>query len=206
MSDFTLFLGKFLKHGTKIASVAPSSRRLAQATIRGIDWSANPTIIELGAGTGPITRAIAEKITTGGRLIAIERDADFAALLRDRFANSSNVEIVEADCGDLSAILADRGIRRVDHVVSGLPVPSFPSVLRVELFRAVGEVLEPNGSYRQITELAWVYQRMYRRYFDDVRFVFEPLNFPPSGAYHCRGLRVARQSVTGSSAMVQQMQ
>ena len=33
MSDFTLFLGKFLKHGTAIASLAPSSRWLSRATV-----------------------------------------------------------------------------------------------------------------------------------------------------------------------------
>ena len=33
MSDFTLFLGKFFRHGTAIASVAPSSRWLSRLTV-----------------------------------------------------------------------------------------------------------------------------------------------------------------------------
>lgn len=192
IGDAALFLGKFLRHGTRIASIAPSSRFLAEATIRGIDWSASPTIVELGAGTGPITRAIAGRMTIGSRLIAIERDPDFARLLRDRFADAPGVEVVEGDCCDLPAILALKGIDRVDHVVSGLPVPSFPMALREGLFRSVNEVLDPSGSYRQITELAWVYLPLYRSYFEDVTFVFEPRNFPPAGAYHCRGLKANR--------------
>ena len=39
MSDFTLFLGKFLKQGTAIASLAPSSRWLSRATVRNVDWA-----------------------------------------------------------------------------------------------------------------------------------------------------------------------
>lgn len=188
LGDSALFFAKFLRHGTKIASLAPSSRWLADATIRGIDWSARPTLVELGAGTGPITRAIVDRIAgSGGRLIAIERDSDFANRLRERFASAEGVEIVEGDCRDLRGMLADRGIERVDHVVSGLPVPSFPRELRDDLFRVVSAILDPSGTYRQITELAWVYQGLYRRYFDEVRFVFEPRNFPPAGAYHCRG-------------------
>lgn len=186
MSDAALFFGKFLRHGTKIASLAPSSRWLAEATVRGIDWAEAGAIVELGAGTGPITRAIAERARPDCRVLAMERDPDFARLLRERFAGSPNVEVLEADCRDLAAVLADRGIARADHVVSGLPVPSFPPGLREALFRAVGRVLSPEGSYRQITELAWVYRGLYRRHFDDVKFVFEPRNLPPAGAYHCR--------------------
>jgi phosphatidylethanolamine/phosphatidyl-N-methylethanolamine N-methyltransferase len=198
-SDSALFFRKFLAHGTRIASVAPSSKWLAAATIRGIDWSVGPTIVELGAGTGPITHAIARKIAAGGRLIAIERDPDFAVRLHERFDAAPGVEIVEADCRDLRSILLERSIHRVDHVVSGLPVPSFSPELRQILFQAVGECLHPAGSYRQITELALVYQRLYRRYFHEVRFVFEPRNFPPAGAYHCRGLKFHSRSETPRS-------
>jgi len=87
------------------------------------------------------------------------------------------------------AILADRGIARVDHVISGLPVPSFPKDLQRDLFRNVRTVLDPSGTYNQITELPWVYWRFYRRVFERVQFRFEPRNFPPAGAYFCRGVK-----------------
>ena len=187
MSDFTLFLGKFLRHGTKIASLAPSSPWLARATVRGIDWERAKVVVELGAGTGPITRVLAERAKPDCRVLVLERDADFAVLLRDRFASLPNFEVIEGDVRDLAAILAERAVKKVDHVVSGLPVPSFPKELQRSLFEVVREVLTVEGSYHQITELAWVYQGLYRKYFDDVRFYFEPRNIPPAGAYVCRG-------------------
>ncbi len=189
MSDFTLFLGKFVRQGTAIASLAPSSRWLSQATVRNIDWSQAGVIVELGAGTGPITRVIAARARPECRVIVLERDPDFCRLLRARFQHLQNFDIIEGDVRDLAAILSARGTGPADHIVSGLPVPSFPKDLRDSLFGAVGQVLRPEGTYNQITELPWVYWRFYRRYFQDVEFLFEPRNLPPAGAYVCRGLK-----------------
>jgi phospholipid N-methyltransferase len=189
MSDHTLFLGKFFRHGTAIASLAPSSPWLSRTTVRNIAWERARVILELGAGTGPITRVLAEKAQPECKLVILERDPDFARLLRQRFHDRPNCDVVEGDVRDLPAILADRGIAQADHVVSGLPVPSFPRELQLDLFRSVKQFLAPNGTYNQITELPWVYWRFYRRFFDDVRFAFEPRNFPPGGAYFCRGVK-----------------
>jgi phospholipid N-methyltransferase len=189
MSDFSLFLGKFLKHGTAIASLAPSSPWLSRATVRNVDWARARVLVELGAGTGPVTRVLAEKAPPECRVVVVERDSDFARLLRDRFAHLPNFEVVEADARDLAAVLDDLGVGRADHVISGLPVPSFPKDLQRGLFRVVRGVLDPSGTFNQITELPWVYWRFYRRYFDDVRFAFELRNFPPAGAYFCRGVK-----------------
>jgi phospholipid N-methyltransferase len=189
MSDFTLFLGKFLRQGTAIASLAPSSPWLSRTTVRNIDWSKANVLVELGAGTGPITRVLAEKAAPGCKVVVLERDADFCRLLRERFENRDGFQIIEGDVRDLASILADRGIGQADHIVSGLPVPSFPVDLRQALFRVVSQVLRPEGTFNQITELPWVYLSFYRRYFESVEFIFEPRNLPPAGAYFCRGVK-----------------
>jgi ornithine lipid N-methyltransferase len=189
MSDFSLFLGKFLKHGTAIASLAPSSRWLSQTTVRNVPWQRARVVVELGAGTGPITRVLAEKAPTECRVVVVERDPDFARLLHQRFDRLANFDVVEADVHDLTELLADRGIRQVDAVISGLPVPSFPRDLQRDLFRAVKQILVPEGTYNQITEMPLVYWRFYKRFFDEVRFAFEPRNIPPAGAYFCRGVK-----------------
>ncbi len=189
MSDFLLFFGKFFRHGTKIASLAPSSPWLSRATVANVDWAKAGVIVELGAGTGPITRVIAERARPETKVVVLERDPDFARLLRERFSHLANFDVIEGDVRDLAAMLAERGIGRVDHIISGLPVPSFPKDLQLDLFRVVREVLEPEGTYNQITEIPWVYQGLYRKFFDEVRFVFEPRNVPPAGAYHCRKVK-----------------
>lgn len=190
MNDNALFLGKFLTQltrGNPIASIAPSSRWLSRTTVRNVDWDRAETLIELGAGTGPITRVLAERTRPGCRVLVVERDPDFAGLLRQRFGSLPHFEIVGGDALDLAQLLADRGITQADHVISGLPVPSFPRELRHALFRVVREILRPEGTFNQITEIPWVYWPLYRKHFDHVQFAFEPRNMPPSGAYFCRG-------------------
>jgi ornithine lipid N-methyltransferase len=186
MSDFTLFLGKFLKQGSAIASVAPSSRWLSRTTVRNVDWERCRALVELGAGTGPITRVIAANSRPDCPVVVVERDRDFARLLRERFQDRENVQIVEGDARDLASILAGRGITTVDHVISGLPVPSFPRDSQRELFRAVRTILRDGGTYNQITEIPWIFLRFYRKHFEQVEFVFEPFNLPPGGVYFCQ--------------------
>jgi ornithine lipid N-methyltransferase len=189
MNDFTLFLGKFLTQGTAIASVVPSSRWLAQTTVRNIDWGQARALVEVGAGTGPITQVIARNAAACCRVVVIERDPDFARLLRERFQGRPNFDIVQGDVCDLPSILAQLAIESVDHVISGLPVPSFPKSLQHAFFQAVSKVLRSDGTYNQITEIPWLYWQFYRRYFQDVSFVFEPRNLPPGGTYFCRGCK-----------------
>jgi phosphatidylethanolamine/phosphatidyl-N-methylethanolamine N-methyltransferase len=187
--DFSLFLGKFLRHGTAIASLAPSSPWLSRTTVRNVDWERARVLVELGAGTGPITRVLAEKARPDCRVVVLERDPDFARLLHERFGPLANFDVIEGDVRNLTEILTQRGIGQVDYVISGLPVPSFPKDLQRDLFRVVKQILAPEGTFNQITEMPWVYWRFYRRFFEDVRFVFEPRNFPPAGAYFCRGIK-----------------
>ena len=189
MKDSLLFLGKFLRHGTAIASLAPSSPWLSRTTVRNIDWDRTKVLVELGAGTGPITRVLAEKARADCRVVVLERDPDFARILRERFQGYANFDVVEGDVRDLTSILERLGISHVDAVISGLPVPSFPKDLQRDLFRAIKKILVPDGTYNQITEMPWVYLRFYRKFFHHVHFAFEPRNLPPAGAYYCRGVK-----------------
>jgi ornithine lipid N-methyltransferase len=189
MNDFLLFLGKFFKHGTAIASLAPSSPWLSRTTVRNISWDRVKVLVELGAGTGPITKVLAEKARPDCRVIVLERDPDFARILRERYQRLPNFDVVEGDVRDLAEILRGHGIDLVDSVISGLPVPSFPKDLQRDLFRVVKQVLAPGGTYNQITEMPWVYLRFYRKFFDRVQFAFEPRNLPPAGAYFCQGVK-----------------
>ena len=45
------------------------------------------------------------------------------------------------------------------------PSPRFPRICSDSLFRVVGQVLRPEGTFNQITELPWVYWRFYRTLF-----------------------------------------
>ena len=177
---------KFVKHGTSIASFAPSSRFLARMITKGIDYDRAKCIVELGAGTGPITKELVKRVKPHTKLIVVELDPDFCQRLRVRFPGT---DIVEGDAAQIDKLLADRGITEVDHIVSGLPLPSFPAKLRDAILASSARALGANGTFRQLTNMPWVYWRLYRGYFTDVRFNLVPLNLPPAGVYVCRGYR-----------------
>jgi ornithine lipid N-methyltransferase len=186
-SDIFLFLRKFLRHGTKIASVVPSSPTLSRSMAEGLPLASHQTIVELGAGTGPVTSALVERIAAleleGVRLLPIESDPDFCAVLRQKFPQ---LEIIEGDACRFAEMMKERGVGQVDHIVGGLPVPSLSPKDRHALMDGVRSLLKPDGMYQQLTELALVYRPLYKHFFHDVRFHFVPFNLPPSGWYECR--------------------
>jgi phospholipid N-methyltransferase len=178
-----LFFGKFLRHGRDIASFVPSSRFLARGVVEGVDFAAARCVVELGAGTGPITAELVRRAPSGCRLLVIERDPDFCARLRERFPG---VDVAEADAVDLDRLLAERGLDAVDHFFCGLPLPSFAPRDRDRVLDVVSRRMVPGGTFRQLTHMPWVYLRLYRRYFRDVRFRLVFRNLPPAGYYICR--------------------
>jgi phospholipid N-methyltransferase len=177
-------LRKFVAHGTAIASFSPSSRFLARSMVRGIDWVKAKCVVELGAGTGPITKELVKAANPATKLVIVERDPDFCRLLREKFPMH---DIVEGDACRLDEILATRSIKRADHIISGLPLPSFPAAVRDAIIGMSAKVLGPDGEFRQITNMPWIYQGLYKSYFRDVSFKLVPLNLPPGGVYFCRG-------------------
>ena len=187
--DWWLMVRKFLQHGTTIASFSPSSRFLSRKIVQGIDYDSARCIVELGAGTGPITKELVERAKPHTRLIIVEQDADFCKRLRTRFAHAPNAEIIEGDAAQIDKLLADRGITEVDHIVSGLPLPSFPAKLRDAILASSARALGGRGTFRQLTNMPLIYWRLYRGYFTDVRFQLVPLNLPPAGVYVCRGFK-----------------
>jgi phospholipid N-methyltransferase len=187
--DWWLMVRKFLEQGTTVASFAPSSRFLARSMIKGIDYDRAKVIVELGAGTGSITKELLDNIKPHTKFIIVERDPDFCNRLRTRFSEHTNADIIEGDAAQIDTLLADRGITNVDEIVSGLPLPSFTPSLRDAIIASSARALGDVGSFRQLTVMPWVYRRMYKSYFSDVRFQLVPLNVPPAGVYVCRGYK-----------------
>jgi phospholipid N-methyltransferase len=182
--DWWLMLRKFFQRGRVIASVAPSSRYLVTAILKGINFDTARCIVELGAGTGPITAELLRRAKPHTRVVILELDPDLCARLRKRFPDA---DIIEGDAAELGQILEERGIETVDHILSGLPLPSIPGPIRDRILDVSARRLHPEGSFRQLTVMPWVYYKLYRKYFSEVRFSFVFRNLPPGGVYICKG-------------------
>jgi phospholipid N-methyltransferase len=183
-SDVLLVLRKFLTNAKTVATVAPSSRALSRAILRGIDWAHTRAVVELGAGTGPITAELARVVPPRVRVVVNEYLPDFCTALRQKFPS---MDVAEGDAGRLTEMLAERGISQVDYVLSGLPLTHFAPADRDAVIDQAGRLLGPGGEFRQLTTAPWLYGGLYRRYFRQVAFRLVVWNLPPGGVYYCRG-------------------
>jgi phosphatidylethanolamine/phosphatidyl-N-methylethanolamine N-methyltransferase len=144
--------GKFFRecrqHFHTTGAILPSSRFLARALVRPLH-GARPAwrILEVGPGTGAVTREIARRMLSNDRLDAVEINDHFAELVERRvrqervFARSRDqIEIIHAAVQDLP------GEAVYDLIVSGLPVNNLPAHEVREIFATYNRLLKPGGT------------------------------------------------------------
>jgi phospholipid N-methyltransferase len=144
--------GKFIRecrqHFHTTGAILPSSRFLARALVRPLRgprpaWR----ILEVGPGTGAVTREIARRMSLGDRLDAVEINSYFAELVERRVRQ----ERVFARCRDqietIHAAVQDLlGEGIYDLIVSGLPLNNFPAHEVREIFATYNRLLKPGGT------------------------------------------------------------
>src|SRR5690242_4218822 len=79
-----VFLRSLLRSPATVGAVIPSSPGLSQMMVSRVDPN-SAAVLEVGAGTGPVTRAILDRGLEPERLFVIERDPSLVAYLRRRF-------------------------------------------------------------------------------------------------------------------------
>jgi phosphatidylethanolamine/phosphatidyl-N-methylethanolamine N-methyltransferase len=111
-----------------VGSIVPTGAVTARRMASVVDPASGLPVLEVGPGTGVITRAILERGVRADNLIAVEYSADFVCHLRRAFPG---VEVIEGDAFDLDRALGARAGQRFDSVVSGVPLLNFPISRRV---------------------------------------------------------------------------
>ena len=129
-------------------AVAPSGRALARAMAAAIDPAPHGLVIELGPGTGPVTRALIERVVAPARLVLVEYDPAFCSILRQRFAPA---KVVQGDAYDLPRALAEFVGEPIAAVVSSLPLLNQPHHRREKLIGDAFGLMGPAGVFVQFT-------------------------------------------------------
>lgn len=147
VSNDLQFLREFLARPLKVASPVPSGRKLARTIADQIDPRPGGLVLELGPGTGAVTRAISERGFPDCNLVAIESEPSFVALLR---AQLPWVQIIEGDAFEFVKILGPRaqGLR---SIVCGLPVLGRTADLRRKLLADAMAALKPGAPFIQFS-------------------------------------------------------
>jgi phosphatidylethanolamine/phosphatidyl-N-methylethanolamine N-methyltransferase len=141
-----LFLSELARDPKSMGAICSSSRQLGTKMARHIDLRPDGCVVELGGGTGVITRALLMHGVPPGRLIVIEKSRLLAAHLRARFPK---VKIIHGDAADMD-IIRNEGLS-VNALVSSLPLRSLPDATVASITSNCASILQPHGRLIQYT-------------------------------------------------------
>jgi phosphatidylethanolamine/phosphatidyl-N-methylethanolamine N-methyltransferase len=180
-----------------IASIAPSSRHLAHAMLEGLPIDSARTVVELGAGTGAITRVLLERLPRHATLLAFEINPELINYLKKSFSDPRLV-LVNSSAENLGGELRRRGYDRVDAVVSSLSLRFMPDDRQRSLLEALDPFMDERSVYSQyqyVHGLRFENGRARRhsslpflsQHFDSVRCRTIWRNLPPARVFTCLG-------------------
>jgi len=145
MNENLQFLQAFLKNPLKVGAIAPSSPELAAKMLEGIEPDENNIVLELGAGTGAITKFLRQRIPNKESYLGIELDPNLVKTLNKNF---SDLEIVCGNACEAYAIHKKSGLGRVSYIVSCLPFVSLPSEVSEKILLQASQFMEDGCMFR----------------------------------------------------------
>ena len=148
LDDEVRFLRSWIEKPLHMGAVMPSSKLLARTMAQYVDVDSKGPVIELGPGTGAITNALIEHGVDQKRLVLVEYNPGFCALLRDRYPQA---KVVQGDAYALRDSLGEVLDAPASAVVSGLPLVTKPMLTRLKLIRDAFMALAPGAPFVQFT-------------------------------------------------------
>jgi phospholipid N-methyltransferase len=142
------FFREFRRHFRTTGAILPSSRFLARALVKQLRGPRPACrILEVGPGTGSVTREIVRRMRPGDRLDAVEINLHFVRLLEQRLRDEAvfqsfrdRVQVLHAAVQDLP------GDSVYDYIVSGLPLNNFTADQVRAIFATYNRLLKPDGT------------------------------------------------------------
>lgn len=148
LKDDARFLKNWASKPLTTGAVSPSGKALAQRMARPVDLNSDVPVVELGPGTGAVTKALLEHGVHPKRLFAVEFNPDFCKLLRKRFPDCN---ILQGDAYNIKNTLADYGVNEASSFVSSLPLFTRPLADRISLINAAIALMPKGGEFIQFS-------------------------------------------------------
>jgi phosphatidylethanolamine/phosphatidyl-N-methylethanolamine N-methyltransferase len=148
LDDEVRFLRSWIEKPLHMGAVMPSGRLLARTMAQYVDVESSGPVVELGPGTGAITNALIEHGVDQKRLVLVEYNPGFCALLRDRYPQA---KVVQGDAYTLRDSLWNVLSAPAAAMVSGLPLVTKPMLTRLKLIREAFLTLAPGAPFVQFT-------------------------------------------------------
>lgn len=135
------FIKGWVDQPKSVGAIFPTSSVTARRMAGVIDLNSGLPVLELGPGTGVITKAILAHGVAAEQIHSVEYSEQFIPHLREDYPG---VNFIHGDAFDVDAVCEKSGIKQFDCVVSALPLLNFPSAQRVKLIEDLLEII-PEG-------------------------------------------------------------
>lgn len=139
MNENIQFFQAFLKNPAKVGSITPSSPELAQKMIEGIEPTADNIVLELGVGTGAITRALREKVADGNSYLGIEIDQKLVNSLQNNF---SDLRFICGNACEITSIHERSGLGKIGAIICCLPFVSLPNDVGETIMKEIDKIMQ----------------------------------------------------------------
>ena len=172
-----VLLQELIRSPADMGTICPSSPALSGAMAEAISPSLlgpDGLVVELGAGTGPVTEALLSHGVPRDKLLVIEKSEPLADCLTKKFPG------VAVRCGGAEDMEAMAPGGKIRAVVSSLPFRSLPPEVSVSIMHAIGRALSPGGLYVQFTYALVGEMPFVPESFRKVRTRFVLYNIPPA--------------------------
>jgi phosphatidylethanolamine/phosphatidyl-N-methylethanolamine N-methyltransferase len=122
---------KGMMQGPKtVGAIVPTSSVTAKRMASVIDVKSELPVLELGPGTGVITKQILARGVAPEKIVSVEYSEDFYRRLVEDYAG---VNFIHGDAFDLKTSLGAFADQTFDCVISAVPMLSFPMEARIQL-------------------------------------------------------------------------
>ena len=145
--EFRFFKG-WMAGPREVGSIVPTGRVCARSMAASTNPASSLPVLEIGPGTGTITRAILERGVAPQNLYSVEYSEDFVEHMRVEFPQ---VNVIHGDAFDLDMALGAHRHMMFDTVISGVPMLNFPKEQRVALVEDFLDRMPPGRPVVQIT-------------------------------------------------------
>lgn len=143
-----VFFSALVREPRRVGAIGPSGPNLGRVMAREVDLSRPGLVVELGGGTGSITRALLLNGISDDRLLVVEREADLHQHLCEKFPS---VRVIRGDALELGKILEAQKCSGVNAVVSGIPLLNFPESVRLDFLQEAFAQMDEGGVFIQFT-------------------------------------------------------
>ncbi len=147
-NEVLVFLRSMMRNPAQIGAVLPSSTALAKLMCRSVTFRTGEAIVEVGAGTGAVTRALLDLGVPRDRLFVIELNPGMHKYLQNRFPG---VTVLLGDAAAAPELLPSQWRGKVSTVVSSLPLRPMAFATQRAIVEAALAVMAPDGVLVQYT-------------------------------------------------------